>query len=83
MFQNKCLLFFFFLPLHSVYEEDLKSLCERPAHHCWKSVILLVPVRLGGQTLNPSYIACVKVTKICHHTYFKLELVEVVVVCFA
>lgn len=44
----------------TIYEEDLKSLCERPAHHCWKSVILLVPVRLGGQTLNPSYIACVK-----------------------
>lgn len=47
-----------------VYLEDVKSLCERPAQLSWISVILLVPVRLGGQALNPSYIACVKVMKI-------------------
>lgn len=73
---------FFFLTLHLVYEEDVKSLCVRPAHPSWKSVILLVPVRLGGQALNPSYITCVKVMKNCHHTYFKLELMKVVLVCF-
>ncbi|XP_070704832.1 cysteine protease atg4da-like [Pempheris klunzingeri] len=44
----------------TIYLEDVRSLCERPPAQSWKSIIILVPVRLGGQDLNPSYITCVK-----------------------
>ncbi|XP_063759644.1 cysteine protease atg4da-like isoform X2 [Eleginops maclovinus] len=44
----------------TVYLEDVRRLCERPPPQGWRSVIILVPVRLGGQDLNRSYISYVK-----------------------
>lgn len=48
------------ISMFAVYKEDVLQLCERSSSG-WESVIVLVPVRLGGDSLNPSYIECVKV----------------------
>lgn len=51
----------------TVYKGDIVKMCERPRPESprarevpWKALILLVPVRLGSDTLNPAYTECVK-----------------------
>lgn len=47
----------------TIYLEDVRTLCRGTRSNgtpLWRALIILVPVRLGGEQLNTTYIPCVK-----------------------
>lgn len=52
-----------------MYKGDVAKLANRNKDRAakdasaeWKAVIILVPMRLGGESFNPAYMDCIKVT---------------------
>ncbi|XP_003744760.1 cysteine protease ATG4D [Galendromus occidentalis] len=44
----------------TIYTQDVLDLCTSDPNIEWKSVVLLIPVRLGGERVNVNYIHCIK-----------------------
>ena len=65
------MLYCFFVSLFTVYIDDVRQCCSKNRGSChepdyevvdsqWKSLVLLIPLRLGSEHLNPSYESCLK-----------------------
>lgn len=44
----------------TIYQEDVEALCTSNGTGRWHSVVLFVPVRLGGEKMNEAYVPCVQ-----------------------
>lgn len=50
----------------TIYLDDVEALC-RAGSTSWRGVILFVPVRLGGERINPAYVPCIKAMLACNY----------------